>query len=236
MRPVDLARGHALSTQAIRNYEDAGVLPPAARSESGYRSYTPVHAQALRTFLALRRGHGYQRSVEILRAVNRGDTDAGYRLIDLAHVELHTERARRAESAAALGGLTVTAIRSAAGQSLTVGELGRRLGMHAATLRTWESAGIVHPRRDRVTGYRMYDAECVRDAEVARQLRRGGYPLRRIAQFVSSLREAGGAAVLAVFLDEWQDRLSARSRNLLNGAAQLDAYLGLLEDYRSCRS
>ena len=82
----------------------------------------------------------------------------------------------------------------------------------------------------------MYDAECVRDAEVARQLRRGGYPLRRIAQFVSSLREAGGAAALAVFLDEWQDRFSARSRNLLNGAAQLDAYLGLLEDYRSCRS
>ena len=236
MRPVDLAREHALSTQAIRNYEDAGVLPPAARSESGYRSYTPVHAQALRTFLALRRGHGYQRAVEILRAVNRGDTDAGYRLIDLAHVEAHTERATRAESAAALGGLTVTTTRPIGGRPLTIGELARRLGLHAATLRTWESAGIVHPRRDRATGYRMYDAECVRDAEVARQLRRGGYPLRRIAQFVSSLREAGGAAALAVFLDEWQDRLSARSRNLLNGAAQLDAYLGLLEDYRSCRS
>lgn len=229
MRPVDLAREHGLSTQAIRNYEDAGVLPPAARSETGYRSYTSVHAQALRAFLVLRRGHGYQHASEILRAVNRGDTDAAYRLIDLAHVELHTERARRAESAAALGGLTVTAIRSAAGQSLTVGELGRRLGMHAATLRTWESAGIVHPRRDRVTGYRMYDAECVRDAEIARQLRRGGYSLRRIAQFVSSLRDAGGAGVLADFLDEWQDRLAARSRNLLNGAAELDGYLSLID-------
>nr|WP_016701425.1 MerR family DNA-binding transcriptional regulator [Actinoalloteichus caeruleus] len=35
MRPVDLAREHGLSTQAIRNYEDAGVLPPAERSGSG---------------------------------------------------------------------------------------------------------------------------------------------------------------------------------------------------------
>ncbi|WP_037676124.1 MerR family DNA-binding transcriptional regulator, partial [Streptomyces afghaniensis] len=37
LRPVDLARLAGVSTQQIRNYEDAGVLPPAARTESGYR-------------------------------------------------------------------------------------------------------------------------------------------------------------------------------------------------------
>ncbi len=58
MRPIDLAREHGLSAQAIRNYDDAGILPPTERSTYGYRRYTPVHAQALRTFLALRGGHG----------------------------------------------------------------------------------------------------------------------------------------------------------------------------------
>ncbi|WP_037667436.1 MerR family DNA-binding transcriptional regulator, partial [Streptomyces afghaniensis] len=46
LRPVDLARLAGVSTQQIRNYEDAGVLPPAARTESGYRVFTDIHRSA----------------------------------------------------------------------------------------------------------------------------------------------------------------------------------------------
>ena len=110
-----------------------------------------------------------------------------------------------------------------------MGELARRLGVHPATLRTWEAAGILHPERDRRTGYREYGPDRVRDAEIARQLRRGGYPLSQVAQFLESLSAAGGADALRAFLDSWQDRLTTRSRNLLTGAAQLDGYLTLLQ-------
>ena len=222
-----------MSAQAIRNYEDAGALPPAERSETGYRRYTPLHAQALHTFLALRRGHGHQQAMEIMRATNRGDTDSAYRLIDAAHVALLAERDTRAESATALGSLSTTTPRPVNGRPLTVGELARRLGVHPATLRTRETEGILRPERDRVTGYREYGPDCVRDAEIARQLRRGGYLLRQVAQFIESLRDAGGAAALSAFLDSWQDRLTTRSRNLVAGAAQLDAYLTLLDRRRS---
>ena len=34
LRPVDLAREHGLSAQAIRNYERDGFLPPAARTHT----------------------------------------------------------------------------------------------------------------------------------------------------------------------------------------------------------
>ncbi|MFI9010929.1 MerR family transcriptional regulator [Actinosynnema sp. NPDC053489] len=228
MRPVDLAREHGLSAQAVRNYEDAGVLPPAERGETGYRRYTPRHAEALRAFLALRRGHGHQRASEIMRATNRGDTESAYRLVDAAHVALLAERDTRAEVAAALGGLS-TAAPEPVGAPLTVGELARRLGVHPATLRTWETAGILRPGRDRATGYRHYGPDLVRDAEIARQLRRGGHPLRQVARFLDALREAGGAEALRDFLDAWQRRLTARSRDLLAGAARLDAYLTLLD-------
>ncbi|MFD9892878.1 TioE family transcriptional regulator [Amycolatopsis sp. NPDC059027] len=229
MRPIDLAREHGLSAQAIRNYDDAGVFPPTRRSESGYRRYTPLHAQALRAFLALRGGHGHQQAMEIMRAINRGDTESAYRLIDAAHVELLAERGTRTEVAAALSSLSTTTPAPVHGRPLTVGELAHRLGVHPATLRTWESEGILHPERDRATGYRHYGPDCVRDAEIARQLRRGGYRLHQVAQFLESLREAGGADALSAFLDSWQDRLTLRSRNLLAGAAQLDAYLTLLQ-------
>lgn len=217
-----------MSTQAIRNYDDAGILPLTGRSETGYRRYTPLHAQALRAFLALRGGHGHQQATEIMRATNRGDTEFAYRLIDATHVELLAERDTRGEVATALGTLSTTTP-APVGRPLTVGELARRLGVHPATLRTWEAAGILHPERGRTTGYREYGPDCVRDAEIARQLRRGGYPLRRVARFVESLREAGGADALSAFLDSWQDRLTERSRNLLTGAAHLGTYLALLD-------
>jgi MerR family regulatory protein len=75
LRPVDLARRHGLSTQAVRNYEDAGSLPPAVRTARGYRVYTPLHAAALRAFLALVPGHGHQGATAIMRAVNEGATE-----------------------------------------------------------------------------------------------------------------------------------------------------------------
>jgi len=217
-----------LSAQAIRNYDDAGILPPTERSDTGYRRYTPLHAQALRAFLALRGGHGHQQAMEIMRATHGGDTESAYRLIDAAHVALVDERETRTEVAAALGTLSTTTPAPIAGPPLTVGELAHRLGVHPATLRTWETEGILRPERGRATGYREYGPDSVRDAEIARQLRRGGYPLRQVAQFIRSLREAGGTDALRAFLDSWQDRLTTRSRNLLAGAAQLDAYLTLL--------
>lgn len=220
-----------MSAQAIRNYDEAGILPPAERSASGYRRYTPVHAQALRVFLALRRGHGHQQATEILRAINDGDTESAFRLIDATHLALITERRTRTEVASALSGLSTTPP-PLHGPPLTVGELARRLGVHPATLRTWESHGIVRPVRDRATGYRHYGSAEVRDAQIARQLRRGGYPLQQVARFVESLREAGGAESLRLFLDAWQDRLTTRSRALLAGAAQLDAYCELLDRSR----
>ncbi|MFD2415965.1 MerR family transcriptional regulator [Amycolatopsis pigmentata] len=229
MRPIDLAREHGLSAQAIRNYDDAGILPPTERSESGYRLYTPLHAQALRAFLALRRGHGHQQATEIMRATNRGETESAYRLIDAAHVALLAERDTRAEVATALGVLSTTPPVPVGGRPLTVGELARRLGVHPATLRTWETQGILRPERNRATGYREYGPDGVRDAEIARQLRRGGYPLHQVARFIEALREAGGADALSAFLDSWQARLTTRSRGLLAGAAQLDAYLTQLE-------
>ncbi|MFF0454164.1 MerR family transcriptional regulator [Nocardia africana] len=224
MRPVDLAREHGLSAQAIRNYDEAGILPPAERTETGYRRYTTRHALALRAFLALRAGHGHRQAAEIMRAIHRDDRESAYRLIDAAHVALLTERGTRTDVAAALSGLS-TAPAPVPGPPLTVGELARRIGVHPATVRTWETHGILRPERDRVTGYRRYGPDCVRDADIARQLRRGGYLLPQVAQFLESLREAGGAQALNTFLDAWQERLITRSRNLLAGAARLDEYL-----------
>ncbi|MEU3661800.1 TioE family transcriptional regulator [Streptomyces sp. NPDC032940] len=229
LRPVDLARRHGLSTQAVRNYEEAGILPAAGRTPSGYRAYTPLHAGALRAFLALVPGHGHRTAASIMRAVNRGEDDEAYRLVDESHAQLLDDRRTLRAVERALRDLEPAAAPepapSAGSGAVFIGPLAGRLGIRPATLRAWERAGLVTPRRDPHTGYRVYDAADVRDARLAHQLRRGGYPLEQIAPLIAQVRAAGGLKPLEGALGDWHARLSARGRALLTGAAGLDTYL-----------
>ncbi|GHA47715.1 MULTISPECIES: TioE family transcriptional regulator [Streptomyces] len=235
LRPVDLARGSGLSTQAIRNYEEAGILPAADRTPHGYRVYTPLHAQALRAFLALLPGHGHQTATSIMRAVNQDAVGEAFRLIDESHAQLLDDRRTLQAVENALRELAFTAAPepdtapepaavSRPGGTF-IGPLAVKLGIRPATLRKWERAGLVRPRRDPRTGYRVYDAADVRDARLTHQLRRGGYLLEQIAPLIAQVRAAGGLEPLETALCDWHGRLSARGRAMLTGAAELEAYL-----------
>src|SRR3954467_8158897 len=92
LRPVDLARAHGLSTQAVRNYEAAGILPAAERTPHGYRTYTPLHARALQAFLELVAAHGHRAAASIMQAVNRGATDDALQIIDASHAQVLEDR------------------------------------------------------------------------------------------------------------------------------------------------
>ncbi|MGW4639022.1 TioE family transcriptional regulator [Sphaerisporangium sp. NPDC004334] len=226
MRPVDLAREHGLSTQAVRNYEEAGILPAAGRTVHGHRTYTPLHAHALRAFRALVAGHGHQAATAIMRAVGRGAIEEALRIVDDGHGLLLDDRRTLQAVEAALGDLAP--VPQERGGTF-IGPLARRLGVRPATLRKWEHAGLVRPRRDPRTGYRVYSAADVRDVRLVHQLRRGGYLLEQIAPLIDQVRSAGGVAPLEATLRDWRARLSARGRAMLKGAAALDAYLGARE-------
>lgn len=224
---MDLARGHGLSTQAIRNYEEAGILPPAARTAAGYRTYTPLHAQALRAFLALVPGHGHATAASIMREVNEGAADDAFRLIDDSHAQLLDDRRTLLAVERALRDLEPTTAPepTPAPAATFIGPLADQLGIGPATLRKWERAGLVRPRRDARTGYRVYDASAVRDARMTHQLRRGGYLLAQIAPLIEQVRTAGGLEPLEAAMSDWRERLADRGRAMLAGAAELEAYL-----------
>ncbi|MFF3510704.1 TioE family transcriptional regulator [Streptomyces sp. NPDC002573] len=223
LRPVDLARGHGLSTQAVRNYEEAGILPAAGRTPHGYRTYTSLHAGALRAFLALVPGHGHRTATAIMRAVNQGAVEEAFRLIDESHAELLDDRRTLQAVESALRDLEPVPALEPGGTF--IGPLAGKLGIRPATLRKWESAGLVRPHRDPRTGYRVYDEADVRDARLAHQLRRGGYLLEQIAPLIAQVRAAGGLEPLEAALHDWHGRLSARGRAMLTAAAELEAYL-----------
>ncbi|MGW0769384.1 TioE family transcriptional regulator [Streptomyces sp. NPDC002676] len=246
MRPTDLAREHGISTQAVRNYERDGFIPPAERTPSGYRVYTEVHAAALRAYLSLVPAYGHAAGGQIMNALHDDRLhddrlDDALTIIDRGHSQLLRDRetldavrktvdhltAEPTESAESVAS-DAAPDRSADPGARTVGELAHRLGVTPATLRNWEGAGILTPVRDPVTGYRVFGARDVRDAELAHLLRRGGYPLDHIAGVVEQIRTAGGTDALAAALDDWQRKLTAQGLAMLNAATQLSRYLSLL--------
>ncbi len=239
LRPADLAREHGLSAQAVRNYEQDGFLPRAARTANGYRIYTELHAAALRTFLALVRAHGHATAGVIMNAVHDGRIDLALTAVDQGHGQLLRDRETLASVRGAVDHLTTATATAAATTAaaedaplphhdpcpLSIGELAHRLRLTPATLRTWEAAGILHPARDPATGHRVFHPGDVRDAELAHLLRRGGYRLESIATVVRQIRTAGGTGALAAALADWQERLTGRGLAMLGAAARLDSYL-----------
>ncbi len=92
LRTVDLARLAGLSTQQIRNYEDAGVLPPAGRTDSGHRVFGERHRRALLTYRRLLQGYGPVVATAVMRTVHAGDVPGALARVDAAHAALHEER------------------------------------------------------------------------------------------------------------------------------------------------
>lgn len=223
LRPVDLAREHGLSTQAVRNYEEAGILPAADRTPTGYRTYTRQHADALRAFLALVPGHGHRTATSIMQSVNTGAVEDAFRLIDESHAQLLDDRRTLQAVERALRDLVPAPAPESGGTF--IGPLAGRLGLQPATLRKWERAGLLSPRRDPHTGYRVYDAADVRDARMVHQLRRGGHLLEQIAPLITQVRTAGGPEPLESTLTAWRARLTTRARAMLTAATALDTYL-----------
>ncbi|MFG2991803.1 MerR family transcriptional regulator [Streptomyces sp. NPDC048257] len=231
MRPVDLARRHGLSTQAVRNYENAGIIPPAHRSRTGYRDYTAAHAAGLAAYLALVPAFGYSTSRRIMHAVTGGRLDEALEYVDDGHALLARDRNTLRTVEAALSHLGASTPDAAGGTRTpySIGELAAHLALNPATLRAWERAGVLTPQRDSRTGHRLYLAQDVRDAELAHLLRRGGRPLGTIAAILGELRDAGSLNALARTLEPWRRDLTARGLAQLYAAGQLSTYLDSLD-------
>jgi DNA-binding transcriptional MerR regulator len=221
MRPIDLARVHGLSAQAVRNYEDAGLLPPATRSASGYRQYSERHKLALDAFLALAPGLGHAAASAIMVAVNTDRLDDALHLIDRGHAELISTRAIIDAVETTLRDITVQLWDRA---PISIGPLAHQLGLQPATLRRWEQDGLLRPSRDR-DGHRVYVAGDVRDAHLVGQLRRAGHAIADIRLLLDQLRDTRDPAQVTHALAARRRALTARARAMLAGAAALNRYL-----------
>ena len=223
-RPVDLARLVGISPQQVRNYLDAGVLPPATRSATGYRQLDDRHRKALLAYRALAVGHGWNAAGDIMRAVHTDDLLQALAMIDAGHAELHQQREALQLTAEALE--TVVDAEPPARAAMQIGELAAHLGVRTSTLRVWEDAELLTPQRDQATGYRTYGPRETRDARIILMLRQGMHGLPQIRPILDDLRRSGSREALWAAIAQRRGELGVRAEAMLAAAAQLHAYLG----------
>ncbi|MFI7024917.1 MerR family transcriptional regulator [Micromonospora sp. NPDC049900] len=230
LRAVDLAASAGISVQQVRNYVDLGVLPPVARTPSGYRIFTAAHQRALTVARTVADGHGWGRTRQIMAAVHAGDLPAALAALDAGHAELDRERAeiRRVlgafETVVANPGAPVPTPRRAA----RVGAVADLVGVRTSQLRSWETRGLLRPTREPGTGYRRYDEAELRAAQVVALLRRGAYPFEIITAVLDELRSTGSPQRVRAELARREQELHRRSLRRLAGSAALYDYLRYL--------
>jgi DNA-binding transcriptional MerR regulator len=84
---------------------------------------------------------------------------------------------------------------------LTIGQLARRTGVTARTLRFWSNEGAVPPTGRSASGYRLYDAACVARVELVRTLRELGLGLDDVCRVLdgsTTVAEVAAAHVAAL--------------------------------------
>ncbi|WP_431683560.1 MerR family transcriptional regulator [Kitasatospora sp. KL5] len=230
LRPVDLARAAGISTQQIRNYADAGILPPAPRTAAGHRRFDESHLDALLAYRALAGGCGPQAAQAIMLAVDAADAAGALAGLDAAHASLHEQRLALAATREAVEAVAeqepALPLRPSSG--LPIGKVAALLGVRTSALRTWESAGLLSPGREPGTGYRRFGPADVRDARIIAVLRQSHYRLPQIRSVLDDLRRTGGREALRAALADRNATLVRQATALLEAAGHLHRCLARL--------
>ncbi|WP_181773727.1 MerR family transcriptional regulator [Amycolatopsis pittospori] len=226
MRTAEVARRAGYSVQQVRNLERDGVLPPAARTPSGYRDYGETHVRSALAYRAFAAAVGPVEARKIVRAAHRDPLAEVLALLDAAHAGLDAERADLRHAREAVRVISHEPIEDVRGSdSMSVSELATALGVRPSTLRHWDAERLVVPDRDPARGTRRYTPAQVGDARIVQQLRLAGYRVEPLRALMPELRRSRRIEDVATALAARDGAITTRSRALLDGAAALSAVL-----------
>jgi DNA-binding transcriptional MerR regulator len=233
LRTADLAKATGISVQTVRNYEERGFLPAAARSPTGYRLYTSRHLYALRVAQMLVPSFGWWHSRNILAHIHQDDLNVALATIDARHGELHHERQATEETLRLLRETSATLPRLLDDKQryrdgVPISEAAKIAGVRTSALRFWEELGLLQPRRDKNSHYRLYDAEQLRRLQVVALLRKGNYRFEAIRTVLDQIAQGSLEEAFAAAEKRLQE-LAVISRRCVEATAALWAYVESLE-------
>ncbi|MEU9554232.1 MerR family transcriptional regulator [Streptomyces fumanus] len=227
LRTTDVARASGYSPQQVRDLERLGVIPPAARSDNGYRAYTPTHVRALRAYRGLADAVGPVAARQTLARLRTATlAEAAAAVTDL-HVRLARERDEALRAQRALDAIRheTGPAPEPAGDTMTITELAGALGVRPSTLRFWEQEGLVRPERVTSLRARRYGPSAIGAARIVTALRAAGHGVPAVREIMDSLHRLDGPGRARDILRRRLDRIAGRTVALLRAGTDLAAVI-----------
>lgn len=226
LRTVDVARESGYSLQQVRDLERLGVIPPAARSSNGYRSYAPVHVHALRAYRGLASAVGPVPARQMLAELRTETIAEAASAVSAVHVRLAREREEVLRAQEALRAIQAEAEAHTgefehAGDAMTVTELAGALGVRPSALRFWEQEGLVVPERVTSLRARRYGLAAIRAARIVVALRATGHGIPAVRDIMGSLHQFEGPEETQRILRQRLDQIAQRTVALLRAGTDL---------------
>ena len=180
LRTSDLARAVGIHPNTVRLYEEWGLIPPVARSESGYRIFTQRHLDCLRLARTIYASEYPGRDLrasgnEVIQCAVQDDWQGA---LEKAHEHLSAveEELHRAETAAdVLEHWAQKATESRDEKPLAIREVSKMLGVSHDVIRNWERNGLVTIRRNPYNNYRLFTRKDIERMQIIRLLSTAGY-------------------------------------------------------------
>ncbi len=156
MRPQKMATKFTISPSTLRNYEAKGLIPPAERSENGYRFYTDLHAAYLACIQAMAPAFGMKVTTEVLHDLQRDEMHNALWVIREKEVVLYEDKEKLERLIEEIRQLADENTSSFAKERLTIHQISTLMKIPKSTIRYWEHAGYVIADRDLENSYRRY--------------------------------------------------------------------------------
>lgn len=227
LRTSDLARAVGVHVNTVRLYEQWGLIPPAERSPSGYRRFTPHHLDCMvlarMIFAPPYPGRALRLAgvAVIVQAVS-GDLGGALEQAYQYQAQVQAEQAQAEAAAALLERWAQGTPAQPVGKALQTSEAARLLKVSVDILRNWERNGLISVPRNPDNLYRRYGTAEIERLRVIRMLSRAGYSTMAILRMLTQL-DAGQREGLRAALDtprEDEDVFMASDRWLSTLAEQ----------------
>ncbi|MFF9765112.1 MerR family transcriptional regulator [Streptomyces sp. NPDC014636] len=228
LRTADVARKSGYSPQQVRDLERLGVIPAAARSGNGYRSYAPIHIQALGAYRAVAEAIGPAAARLMLAELREATITQAASAVSALHVQLARERQEALHAQQALRAIQAEADAHPAdvehhSDAMTITQLAGALGVRSSTLRFWEQERLLAPQRVTSLRARRYDLSAIAQARIVTALRNAGYGIPAVREIMNSLHRTDGLEATQHLVQQRLEKIAARTVSLLRAGADLAA-------------
>jgi DNA-binding transcriptional MerR regulator len=112
---------------------------------------------------------------------------------------------------------------------MNIGELARRTGVSASTIRFYEKAGLLKAVARRPNGYRAYSQDAALTLEIIATAQRAGFTLDEIRKLLPSELQSWDHDALIATLRNKVSEIEAFQKRLAQGKAQLVAVIEAIE-------